>query len=214
MTTIVAVPYRAGNEHRERSWEYVRKWWESHGFTVHTGDTPGPFNRAAARNAAAAGEWDVAIFGDADTFMRSVHDLGPALQLARQGLVVLPHDHYIGLTPGGSNRVISGRPWRHGVKVEKDDVPLGIVVVGRAAWDQLGGFDERFTGWGGEDVAFRLAAETFGLLHRTTGTLVHLWHPIDPTKSQYIASRGGALRQEYREASGKPAAMRKLLEGR
>lgn len=52
----------------------------------------------------------------------------------------------------------------------------GSVAVGRAVFDQIGGFDEDFCGWGGEDNEFWERALTrrvwpFGFL-----PIVHLWH--------------------------------------
>lgn len=214
---VVCVPFRGDDSWRDRSWAFVRARWMAMGLgPVIDADVPGPFNRAAARNAAArlAGDWTVAIFGDADTFMRERAPIDAAVERAMTGRVVLPHDRYLALDAGGTRRAIRGRRWDQHVKTEKSDVPLGIVVVGRRAWDELGGFDERWKGWGGEDVAFRSAAQTFGLLDRIPGTLVHLWHPRDPTKSKYISERGGPLREAYRRAAGDPIAMRKLLEDR
>lgn len=220
--SVLLAPYRGDDGgHRDRCWEYVRNWWEAQlQLPVFTGDVPGPFNRAAARNDAArrAGDWQVAIFVDADTIMTGHDAVAPvhqAVALARDtGTVVLPHTRYIALTSSGTVRLLAGTSWRRHTKYQREDVPLGVMVVSRAAWDTLGGFDERFTTWGGEDVAFRVAAATLVGLRRLPGTLLHLWHPRDLSKAEYVRSRGGPLRQEYRVASGNPAAMRKLLEGR
>lgn len=62
----VCVPWRPGDFHRNAAWEYVRAFWSDS--PVFIGDTDGPFNRAAARNAAAAlTDSDILIFADADT---------------------------------------------------------------------------------------------------------------------------------------------------
>lgn len=212
----ICVPYRGDGGHRDQSWAFVREWWTSLEIgPVITGDVDGPFNRAAARNAAAhiAGSWDVAIFGDADTFMPDPAPIRRAIE-GVDGRVVLPHDRYAALTSYGTRQLLRGRRWQRHVKYEREDVPLGIVVVSRQAWETVGGFDERFTSWGGEDVAFRSASTTLSAVARIPGTLVHLWHPRDPGKAKYIAERGGPLRQEYRSAEGDPIAMRKLLEGK
>jgi len=217
VTTRVCVPYRGdGGGWRDRSWQYVRSWWQAAGWQVHTGDTPGPFNRAAARNAAAAGSWDVAVFADSDTILlEGTETVADAVELAHATSgAVLPHRRYIALTSRGTQLLLAGKAYEGHTKYEKADTPLGIVVVSRAAWEATGGFDERWRGWGGEDVAFRIACSTLARLDRLDGTLLHLWHPRDATKGQYIAARGGPLREAYRKADGDPAALRKLLEDR
>lgn len=215
----ICVPYRETPE-RAPLWDYTRRHWQSLGVEIATGDDGDRvFNRAMSRNLAAIGRWDVAIFVDADTVMR---DHGPVLEAVeiahRDACVVIPHDRYIGLTAQGTSRLLAGqaRGWDN-VKREKETVPLGVAVVSRPAWETLGGFDERFAGWGGEDVAFRVAASTLTGLVRLPGTIYHLWHPIDPTKMAYLRQQNGGpkLRQRYADAAAEgPDAMRALLDER
>ncbi|QCK82219.1 hypothetical protein E5Z46_08125 [Geobacillus kaustophilus NBRC 102445] len=43
----------------------------------------------------------------------------------------------------------------------------------------VGGFDERFSAWGGEDDAFSSAVNTLcGHYKRLEHTIYHLWHPV------------------------------------
>jgi hypothetical protein len=58
----------------------------------------------------------------------------------------------------------------------------GSIAITREAYEAIGGFDESFVGWGGEDVEFWERAETrratrFGYL-----PIVHLWHAAQPEK--------------------------------
>jgi len=60
----------------------------------------------------------------------------------------------------------------------------GSVAITREAYDTIGGFDESFVGWGGEDLEFWERAETrratrFGYL-----PMIHLWHAAQPEKLQ------------------------------
>lgn len=60
----------------------------------------------------------------------------------------------------------------------------GSIAITRDAYDAIGGFDESFVGWGGEDVELWERAETrranrFGYL-----PIVHLWHAPQPEKTQ------------------------------
>jgi 23S rRNA A2030 N6-methylase RlmJ len=43
--------------------------------------------------------------------------------------------------------------------------------------------DERFVGWGGEDISFMIAVDTLYAPHRTTRNgVLHLWHPHKGTE--------------------------------
>lgn len=60
----------------------------------------------------------------------------------------------------------------------------GSVAIRREAYEAIGGFDESFVGWGGEDNEFwdraeTLRASTFGYL-----PIFHLWHAPQPEKAQ------------------------------
>jgi len=60
----------------------------------------------------------------------------------------------------------------------------GSVAITRKCFDRIGGMDESFVGWGGEDNEFWDRAKTqkcwpFGYL-----ALVHLWHAAQPGKHQ------------------------------
>ncbi|MCT8137614.1 glycosyltransferase [Anaerobacillus sp. CMMVII] len=55
----------------------------------------------------------------------------------------------------------------------------GINVISRRSFLEVGGFDERFLGWGGEDQAFSCAVSTIcGPYKRLEHTVNHLWHPV------------------------------------
>jgi len=67
----------------------------------------------------------------------------------------------------------------------------GTLAIRKKAFEAIGGFDERFVGWGGEDIEFYdrcrlLKQQRFGYL-----PFVHLWHP--PQDSKFGASRSVGL---------------------
>jgi glycosyltransferase involved in cell wall biosynthesis len=54
-----------------------------------------------------------------------------------------------------------------------------ITIFPIEGYDAIKCFDERFVGWGGEDIAFLRAMDTMFGKHKTTKTSVyHLWHPF------------------------------------
>lgn len=217
MTPVILVPWRGGVEHRDRAWAFVRAAWERLGIQIVTADRPGPFSRSGSRNLAAelAGDWDVAAFVDADTLVRDSAAVLQAIDRASNtGRVVIPHDEYLALSARGTELVLAGRAtgWRMILR-RVEGVPLGVIVVPRQAWRTLGGFDERFTGWGGEDVAFARAARTLVGVDRLAGQIWHLWHPRDTTKAAYLDGPK-ELVTRYAAAVGDRLAMRQLVDER
>lgn len=58
----------------------------------------------------------------------------------------------------------------------------GSVAVGREAFEAIGGFDEEFVGWGGEDNEFWDRCLTRRAWRFGEMPLVHLWHAAQPGK--------------------------------
>jgi len=58
----------------------------------------------------------------------------------------------------------------------------GNVAISRAAFEQIGGMDESFVGWGGEDNEFWERAQTLSVWPFSCLPMVHLWHPAQPDK--------------------------------
>ncbi len=95
-----------------------------------------------------------------------------------------------------------------------------VTVMPREALDCLGCFDERFKGWGGEDVAILRALDTLYGLHKTVDAQVlHLHHPFIGAdyksrawKGQKKGGANNALASRYNAATGNPGAMRALVD--
>jgi mannosyltransferase OCH1-like enzyme len=189
---VILVPRRVDNGHRDALWAFAREWWERDvpDFEIFEGfdNSDLPFNRALAINRAAemAGDWDVAhvIDGDVLADPRAVRQ---AVELAhREGMAVVAHNERMMLTPVGTEKVMSGYrgPWEEKGMVRKtwpDSVSCSVAVP-RTLWDAVGGFDHLFEGWGFEDTAFVIAAETFSgkLLLKVNSQVWHLHHESNP----------------------------------
>ena len=67
----------------------------------------------------------------------------------------------------------------------------GSVAITRAGYDQIGGLDESFVGWGGEDNEFWERAQTLRVWFWGYMPLVHLWHGAQLGKhdAQYQTGR-------------------------
>jgi hypothetical protein len=223
---VILVPRREDHGPRDALWEWCRAWWEryqSHMPIFEGHHTDGQFNRSAAVNRAAklAGDWDVAVIIDSDVICdpQRVKD---AVALALEtGKMVIPHDIRKDLDHQGTEAVMHGFTgnWdrfvrrRYGVFNGHPSVS-SVIVVPRVLWDEIGGFDEWFRGWGYEDTAFAAAAETFGGIIRLEGEVWHFWHPTaaEGKRGTETHSRNSARGQRYRVAIGDKAAIRALQE--
>jgi GT2 family glycosyltransferase len=58
----------------------------------------------------------------------------------------------------------------------------GSVAIGREPFFRIGGVDEAFVGWGGEDNEFWERAHTTQVWPYGYLPIVHLWHPAQPGK--------------------------------
>src|SRR5699024_8181276 len=91
----------------------------------------------------------------------------------------------------------------------------GFNVLRKKHFEAVGGFEERFRGWGGEDVAFYHAMNTLcGSAQRLKMNLFHLWHPPIKAKGNPDHRLNLQLAKRYRSLDGQPKRMRKIIAQR
>lgn len=207
---VICIPRRGKDPDYDRIWSIVgRYYYAGSGYPVFVADSPGdPFNVPAARNVAArmAGDWDVAAFVNADCVV-PIESLRRGFAHAmRSGRVTIPFDHYFAMSAPGhragrdakipvGDRTLE-RLWRQSSYRRRYPqpfyAPAGEVIIPRAFWDRLGGWDERFVGYQPEDAAMLVSAGTFD---RLAGPAYHFWHP--KPRGVYVAANGAW--PEYRD---------------
>ena len=195
MKVAVLVPRRSDGGRRDDLWKFCEAWWrrEHPDFKLIEGHHDGGrFNRAAALNSAAAQtDAEILIAADGDVIVPTAQVEEAVKIAAETGQAVLPYgfDGYTPLTSQMTDKVLVGFDGRW-------DTPQGVnrgerspnhvsscVIVPRALWARVGGYDDRVSGWGPEDRLFHLTCRVLGGgVARVPGQVFHLEHPFSPER--------------------------------
>jgi hypothetical protein len=144
-----------------------------------------PFNKSMAVNTAAAqATGDMFFILDADSWVDQ-RQVFTAMRLIEDGRApwVVPANTSLRLTKEATARMLKLGPGDPLPKIQIADIEQQSYVVGfmhivsRTAFEEVGGMDERFRGWGGEDGAFTRAMDNvIGRHAKLQGPVVSLWH--------------------------------------
>ncbi len=234
----VLVPFRDSDGTRTRLWDFVRERLErlypEAEIVVASDDGTDPFHKTLALNRAAhEATGDVFVLYDSDTLVdiQALREMVGAVQ-AEPMRWAQPYTQKIKLNEAATEAVLSAGPgwngtlnWRSYGRMEGNSSFPGAppIVISRQAWQAVHGMDERFRGWGQEDVALSYAltvlcgrmsrktrAEAYHLRHQRIGVSGNdLWPGQDEESKKYNIW----LQSQYRQART-PGAMQKLLEER
>lgn len=209
MKVSVCAPHRPVDQEREANWQRTRQQWHEVGWPVYTGNNEEPiFSRSKSINLAAAQatDSDVLVISDTDILLWSPGQAVLAAEEAfRHNAYAIAYSVLYVLDWDDTRAVRAGREPSPRMAIETLRLIWGgLFAVSRELFDCVGGFDERFTGWGSQDIAFVVAASTLGEKRRIVGDAYHLRHnPMwehpedDPTRAE-----DGALGQRYLAADG------------
>jgi hypothetical protein len=195
------VPFHPDTPGRAHVWRWLREYWENElpGAQICIGvDRRRPFSKSTAVNRAARkATGDIFVILDADTYLPGsvVQEAADRIREARaqdKRLWLIPYRHLYRLTKVYSRAILRSNP-RCPLRVPHPPEPWMIEnssgsthghwfgaliqVLPREAWELVGGMDERFRGWGGEDVSFMRAVDTIYSKHKSLDRdVTHLWH--------------------------------------
>lgn len=225
--TVLLVGRRAGQKQRDRNWEFARWKWETElgipifeGHHGRFGDSE-PYSMAIASNTSAklAGDWKVALYVGGDFVLRHYRQAREALAVAEAtGQLCFAHTHLTLMNEFETERVTGGLTWPpESVEKRHPNTYSGTLAVPRSLWDQVRGFDERFIGWGWEDLAFWASCNALGGgFQRIEGDMYHLWHPRsrDDNEGQPHHAANQVLGERYLAAKNNPGLMREIISER
>jgi hypothetical protein len=189
MNVAVCIPwFDSGDPHRRAAFEAVRSFmagseWPLHVSTYAT-------ERATARNEAAyaalAAGHDLLLLNDADTLCLGEHLEQAVAEAARAPGLVFAYDLYCRLTREATETLVADPMGEWPLVFERQyygPPSIGCVALSAETFLQTGGLDERFRGWGYEDLAFVDACQEVAPARRIPGPAFHLWHgdrPFNP----------------------------------
>lgn len=210
---VCCMPWRHCDEWRDRDREFTHNRLEAEGIPIVYGTSDGKIlNRSAARNAAVKEalekypETRVIFFADSDTFVPHDQLWASAYLSDITDQLVMSFEAYTKLQRPLTQSLLAGKSVTLSGKVISFHAS-GAMTVPVSLWHEIGGYDERFTTWGGEDRAVWLACNALrGNLDslRVPGPAYHLWHSKprdkDPHLQQYHDNI--ELAKRYKKAAG------------
>lgn len=154
----------------------------------------GPFNKGWGMNTGARlAANDVLLFCDADLLL-PLTALQTGENLARRRVAAVnPYDRLIELDEDETEALLRADPTQiapdfdapraRSERGNREQLPFcgGAFFMRRSMHRQLGGFDERYLGWGGEDDALstKLLRSTSSVASLESRSAIHLWHARD-----------------------------------
>lgn len=223
MGIAFVIPFKTDKAERERNFKWLLATLgayygddDSNKMYIPHCDQATEFNRSTARNlgveiALAQGAFDYIVVLDADTiFNKETLDAGLAL-LDKGAPWVISYTDYYAFNSTSTDELLDradGGPGLHlhydnyGYDVEQPNTGAvgGLLAFRPDDIMRVGGWDERFVGWGWEDRAFAHAADQIlGPHQRPSGAIYHLWHPapIEQTIHHPKYQENWSLYNEY-----------------
>lgn len=186
MSYEIIIPWNdPGCPYRSEALEYIVKHY-SKKFSVEVFENNEPLNRARLRNKAVESSGhDVVALIDADVFI-PLEQVRYAIELAKEKRILVKPYFTVGYASKTTSKmwmIDKNRDEISETDFYKFSVPWkgihgGAFVINRKDWIDVGGMDENFNGWGGEDNAFNeICAKKLGPIGLIEGYAFHLYHP-------------------------------------
>lgn len=223
----ILVPFKPDGGPREKNWAWIKRRYElllpnaELCIGLHSGS---PFSKSTAVNRAARmATRDLYLIADADiTF--DVKQMETAVEMLTDHIWVIPFRDRKELNEEQTEDLIAKDPCLTLSRMDFSNHQgylnnVGSVnLVPRKYFEQVGGFDERFRGWGGEDEAFQMSMDTLCGPHARPreNSIWHLYHPqsISTTYHAPAYQHNYDVFWRYKTANGNREAMEAVLKER
>jgi predicted glycosyltransferase involved in capsule biosynthesis len=181
----IIIPISLSDESRIRAFKFVEKFYQQmfpEAELLIGVCNELPFPKAKTINKAVeTSTGEILIIADADILIDPLL-LRQAVKELETHTWVIPFQRVLNITKESTQELLKVKPqWPLPLKVETRTRQFmgngGINVVNRKHFEMVGGFDERFVGWGGEDDAFAYSLNHLcGHAKRLDAPVYHLWH--------------------------------------
>lgn len=180
----IIIPYQYNGERREYLFQIIKKQYENdfpNTEIIVSEDKIKPFNKSIAINKGVErSNGDIIMIADADTIVPKNYLLN-SIQIL-DGFI-FPFKFYHFLNEEETNKFLqTSKASDSNAWIIKNDFGVrntgGVQIVTRELFEKLGKYDERFTGWGWEDLEFvwRVYDELGDVPILDYGHAYHMWH--------------------------------------
>lgn len=200
MTQQIVIPWRDIDcVYRRKHFDFLVEYY-SQEFDIILGDNEGDFNRSAARNTGVSESTsEVVVILDADNYV-PLQQIHSAINLATEkDILAKPFTWFGYLTEDSTDKfyefygIIDVEP--EFLNPQQQNFTGGVYVMKKSLWQEIGGMDEGFIGWGAEDDAFHLHCKNKGIkTEYVEGYDYHLYHPAYRVTSDFNYKK---LMKEY-----------------
>ncbi|MGM0904476.1 MAG: galactosyltransferase-related protein [Bacillota bacterium] len=228
MTNLsILMPYRSDHGPRDRAFKWVKAFYQKvlpEAEICVSDCTTDLFSRAEAINRSAKqATGDIFMIADADIIL-DPDIIKMSVQLLKEHAWVVPYSRVKHVSRKSTRALLNTEPsWPAQIDFEVSRTANaaarnfigGVNIISRDNFEVVGGFDERFLGYGAEDDAFGHSVNTVcGRYLRLDTDIFHLWHPRVRTKSNPHYQANIALLKRYIQAGKSKKRMLNMINER